>query len=188
MQLDWKQSESTQKPPEIDATSTASGVYLRRNITETETDGVVKYTYDEVLLPPEFKYDITDPEQYKAKLLQDFKTRVLAQNEMLYNAALNKPLPYGVYFLLAEWVTTYNNALSTAQRKEARGIVEPFNIAVLSPTGLQNISIATVNEFLPMFDIVSDEWARLIDKRNQYLVDIQNTQTLDALEAIEITY
>lgn len=68
MILTWKNSESYEKPLEVDTTLSASGVYYRRNITEEETETGIKYSYEETVLPNEFRYDIEDIEEYKAAI------------------------------------------------------------------------------------------------------------------------
>jgi len=189
MLLVWNYTESFDKPLEVDTASTPSGVYLRKDITEVETESAPKWTYQEAFLGAEYKFDATTLDEYLAKLLEALKMQAVMQNDKLYHAGLNKPLPYDDCFLLADWITTYNNALATAKSKEERGLEGSTNIIVLSITGqLKNILVYSVENFQPMFDIVADEWARLTDKRNQYLVEIQNTKTIDELDAIEIDY
>ena len=53
-ELNWRNSESFNKPEAIDSTSSPNGVYVRRFITEVTTeDGETKYTYKEAFLTQE---------------------------------------------------------------------------------------------------------------------------------------
>lgn len=80
----WKAVESLNKPLEIDCTLSESGVYVRKNIKEIQADDEqIKYTYDETVLSNEYRYDILDMEEYKAKLLEDFKASFNEYNEKI---------------------------------------------------------------------------------------------------------
>lgn len=65
LKMEWKQSESLERPAEVDETSSAFVVYLRKDITEVEvpaTDNApahTKYVYQEAILSKE------DYERYK---------------------------------------------------------------------------------------------------------------------------
>lgn len=55
MTLTWRKSESTERPLEVDTTSSRTTVFLRQNITETERDTedgdtVTMYEYEEAKL------------------------------------------------------------------------------------------------------------------------------------------
>lgn len=60
MILNWKTVESLEVPLEIDKNLSTSGVYYRKNIVESEG----KYSYEEVVLSNEFRFDIEDTEEY----------------------------------------------------------------------------------------------------------------------------
>lgn len=57
--MEWKRSESTVKPKEVDATSSSTTVYLHRNIVEKSRtddmsgDSINYYEYDEAKLTKE---------------------------------------------------------------------------------------------------------------------------------------
>ncbi len=53
MILSYKKSESAIRPETIDAMSSKTTVYLRRNITEVETEYGIMYEYDEAKLTKE---------------------------------------------------------------------------------------------------------------------------------------
>lgn len=59
LKMQWKESESLERPMEVDETSSAFVVYLRKDIVETEvpaTDNnpaTVKYVYKEAVLSKE---------------------------------------------------------------------------------------------------------------------------------------
>ena len=76
MKYEFKKANSTVQPPIIDKTSSAIGVYYRKNIVEkTDKQENVYYEYDEILLPRngEFQVDfeIEDLDIYAGKL-QEF--------------------------------------------------------------------------------------------------------------------
>ena len=76
MKYEFKKSNSAICPPVIDKTSSATGVYYRKNIVEkTDEDGNISYDYDEILLPKdgefEVYFDIEDLDIYAGKL-QEF--------------------------------------------------------------------------------------------------------------------
>lgn len=107
----------------------------------------------------------------------DIKTK-LEENTKAYNSALSSPLSCGVYLVLPEWVNTYSNTLQYAQRAESKGVSVSANIVVLKQDGeLSNIIVTSLAEFEPFYDIVADEWARITDKRNVYLCEIQNSSS-----------
>lgn len=51
--MEWYQTESTVRPKTIDITSSRVYNYVRRNIEETEVEGVVFYTYEEMKVKKE---------------------------------------------------------------------------------------------------------------------------------------
>lgn len=51
--MDWYQTESTVRPETLDITSSKVYNYVRRNIEETEVEGVVFYTYEEMKVKKE---------------------------------------------------------------------------------------------------------------------------------------
>lgn len=46
--MEWYQTESTVRPETLDVTSSRVYNYVRRNIEETEVEGVMFYTYEEM--------------------------------------------------------------------------------------------------------------------------------------------
>ena len=74
MILNWKRTESLEKPLEVDCTLSESGVFYRKNITEelVENNGEVytKFVYDEVILSNDFRFPILDTEEYKTAIQQ----------------------------------------------------------------------------------------------------------------------
>lgn len=66
MILNWKETESTEKPLEVDNTLSPNGVYLRKEIQELEG----KFRYKEVFLGQEYKCDSAPElvEMFKAEM------------------------------------------------------------------------------------------------------------------------
>jgi hypothetical protein len=92
MQLNWRLSESTNKPTEIDNTSSPCGVYVRKYIKEvqdTESD-IVKYQYQEAFL--------TSEEYQQYSLLQQINEQILQEDQseayLLYKQKLDTPVLY----------------------------------------------------------------------------------------------
>lgn len=76
MKYEFKKANSTVQPPIIDKTSSAIGVYYRKNIVEkTDEQENIYYEYDEILLPRngefEVDFEIEDLDIYAGKL-QEF--------------------------------------------------------------------------------------------------------------------
>lgn len=119
--------------------------------------------------------------------LKDFDiVKKLEENTKLYNQALNKPLPCGNCFVIADWMSTYSNTLTLAKKYTEEGKEVSANIVVLNALGkLENIVVSSYKDFEPFYNVVADEWARLIDLRNRYMVEIQNS---DNPKSIEIDY
>ena len=67
-------------------------------------------------------------------------------------------------------MSTYSNTYTLAKKIEDAG---------------ETVTISSLADFEPYYDAVSNEWARLIDIRNNYLVQIQNST---APQEIEIEY
>lgn len=116
--------------------------------------------------------------------LKDFDiVKKLEENTKLYNVALNKPLPCGNCFVIADWMSTYSNTLTLAKKYTEEGKAVSANIVVLNASGkLENIVVSSYAEFEPFYNVVADEWARLIDLRNRYMVEIQNSENPKDIE------
>ena len=52
MKIEWKKTQSTVKPNEVDYASSPNTVYLSRNISSSEIDGVTYYDYELAKLTP----------------------------------------------------------------------------------------------------------------------------------------
>lgn len=69
MKFTFKRVKGSANPPVIDATSSVTGVYYRKNVEEIiEEDGNILYTYDEIKMPNEYRFEIQDENIYAAKL------------------------------------------------------------------------------------------------------------------------
>jgi hypothetical protein len=189
MQLNWKQSESTQRPLEVDTTSTTSGVYLRRNIAETETDGVVKYSYDEVLLPSEYKYDIADVEEYLAKLLQEFKAQKQAESDTKNKTVEFIKTSYGKLKTttpVGELTTVMNSlAIIVQMSGNLQADMVRFYLEDGSIVGNQELN---QQQFAMLFSEVITAYKAIDNKSTMYKKAIQEAETLEELENIEINY
>lgn len=86
MLLDWKKAESLERPLEVDCTLSKNGVYFRKDIKEVQAgDGentYTKFVYNETVLSNDYRFDILDMDEYKAKLLEVFKQKRLQENEI----------------------------------------------------------------------------------------------------------
>lgn len=95
MELKWVTSESLVRPKRVDEKISESGVYLRRNIQEVETDDGVKYTYLEAYLTKE---EYKNYQLYKILLNEDdseayenYKLKLDTPVEYEENGHLYKP-------------------------------------------------------------------------------------------------
>ena len=69
MKFTFKKVNGSVIPPVIDTTSSATGVYYRKNIEEkTDDEGNISYIYDEIKMPNEYRFEIKDENIYAAKL------------------------------------------------------------------------------------------------------------------------
>lgn len=68
MLLKWKTVESLVQPLRVDTTLSEQGIYYRKDIKAVEIEDGLKYTYKEVFLSNEFRFDIEDPEEYVAAI------------------------------------------------------------------------------------------------------------------------
>lgn len=124
-------------------------------------------------------------EEHKSTVTKDRENKN-NENNSKYSDALQKPLSCGEYFVIADWMNTYTNTYTFAKCQEEAGIETNADIVVFDKTGkLVTITIKSITDFEPYYNIVSKEWARITDIRNKYMVAIQNT---DEPNSIEIKY
>lgn len=190
MKIVWKQAQSRNIPKEVDTDSSPDTVYLRRNIVSKEDEVGVYYTYDEAQVDGAYKFpSITTTSLYLLALLDAAKAEKLGELSYAYDAANKKPIPFEQYFLLADWMTTYNNAYTSAQTDVEQGTQDSIEVLVLTSYGrLNTIQVETLSEFLPFIRTVSAEWRRLIAIRNRTMIAIQNSLSQEDLENIVINF
>ena len=82
MQLNWRASESTEKPLEVDTEISTGRVFVRRNIIATDKDGTTYYQYEEAKLSKE-DCAIYLAEQ-NASYLSDISDAILEMSEIIY--------------------------------------------------------------------------------------------------------
>lgn len=118
--------------------------------------------------------------------LEGDRAKKNAENTQAYNNALQAPLVCGQYLVIAEWINTYTNTYTYAKKCTDEGIVPTADIVAFNHKGkLETVTISSIEDFLPFYQTVADEWARITDIRNKYLVQIQNA---DAPKDIVISY
>ena len=76
--MEWYTTQSTVRPETLDVTSSRVYNYLRRNIEETEVEGVVFYTYDEMKVKKDDWQMYLKQEQMTA----DFENALCEQDAM----------------------------------------------------------------------------------------------------------
>jgi len=157
--------------------------------------GRTSYETDEAvfaLLPNEIVNDegeIVENPEWPSMQLQKRRQERMQEVFEKFAAAQNKPLPFSDYFLLAAWATTYVNTLMQAQRFMELGVKDDFPVLVIRRDGsFANIIISEIEDFMPMFDVVEKEDARLKSLRNLLIVEVQDAKTIEELEAVEIDY
>lgn len=119
--------------------------------------------------------------------IEHVRTQKNIENQNHYTEALKTPVKVDdeTFFVLAEWTNTYSNALIKAQN--IIGDIT-INIPVINTLGkLENINVTNIDEIKKLYNSASDEWVRLINIRNGYLILIQNA-TLEELESLNFYY
>lgn len=107
--------------------------------------------------------------------IQKDKNEKNAENTAKYTEALNAPLVCGEYFVIADWINTYTNTYTYAKKQEETDSATRADIVVFDRTGkLVTITITCLADFEPYYNTVAEEWARITDLRNKYMVEIQN--------------
>lgn len=144
MRLNWKTVESLEQPLEIDKNLTSSGVYYRKNIVEE--DG--KYTYEEVLLSNEFRFNIEDTTEY----IEAINEKIDSINAELHITKLDffdnfcKPANISYQTLLAKVVECNMEAEWNLCNHIYYGVIKPFLSAL--PLGKTEDEIIEVFENL----------------------------------------
>lgn len=109
-----------------------------------------------------------------------------AENTKKYAEALNSPLVCGEYFVIADWINTYTNTYTYAKKATEEDKAPSADIVAFNKLGkLETITINSLADFEPFYNVVAEEWARITDIRNKYMVQIQNAT---APKEIEISY
>lgn len=115
-ELNWRNSESFNKPEAIDSTSSPNGVYVRRFITEVTTeDGETKYTYKEAFL--------TQEEYNQYQLMNTIAEQVLKEDTsdacVAYKAQLDTPVLYEVngHYYKPKWAADIYESLVSKGEK-----------------------------------------------------------------------
>lgn len=108
----------------------------------------------------------------------------------MFEQALKQPLQVADVYVLGEWANTYTNTYVALLTDLEDGVLDTeVNILVLLPNGLlKEELIETIEEFKPYYNAVKNNYKVKATKRNSYLVQIQNAQTIEELEAIIIEY
>ena len=148
MELNWKNSESFNKPEAVDNTSSPNGVYLRRFITAVETEeGETKYQYKEAFL--------TNAEYAEYSLLQNIAEQVLGEDSsdayLMYKQKLNTPVLYEVngHMYKPKWAAEIYEELVNRGEKFAElfpltiwdATEEPENVVKMSLEDLKALTI-----------------------------------------------
>ncbi|MDD3238215.1 MAG: hypothetical protein PHV37_08990 [Candidatus Gastranaerophilales bacterium] len=178
MKLNWRNVESLVEPLEVDAITTQSGIYLRKDITES--DG--KYTYKEVLLSNDYRYDILDTEEYKAKLLDDFKILVQEENENTLAAKKTITTSIGDFSIKTP---TYDFIFCLMALKDLPTGIPAGKLRLADGTAVPAMTQAQVQALYFEFTTLV---AELDTKFVGYKTNINAAATIDALEQIEIVY
>lgn len=178
MQLNWRIVESTEKPLDVDAELTQSGIYLRKDIEKIDD----RYKYKEVLLSNDYRFPILDTDEYKAKLLEVFKQEVHKENEAALAAIKTINTSIGEFSIKTP---TYDFIFCLMALKEfSSGIPEGkvrFANGEAAPAMTQPQVQALYLEF-------ANNIAELDVKFTTYKNQINNAESIDALEQIEIVY
>lgn len=193
MQLNWRKSESLQRPLEIDAALTKNGIYLRRNITEVQTGDEkeisTKFIYDEVLLPNTYRYNILDMDEYKAKLLEQFKSEQKINNAAALANVQSIDTTYGKVLIntpvgtIDSVVSGLLNLVNITKQNLPAGSFRTYINGISTPSPeLTPSQVASL--FVEVFKSINE----LDKKYKNYESLIDNTATLDDVIALEFEY
>lgn len=139
-----------------------------------------EYLYSGIQKAGDVEATQTEIDYWKANgsTLEGDRTKKSEENQIAYNASLQKPLICGKYIVIAEWINTYTNTYTYAKKCTEEGIAPTSDIIAFNHAGkLETVTISSLEDFLPFYQTVADEWARVTDIRNKNLVEIQNTTT-----------
>lgn len=176
--LNWKNVESLEQPLEIDAITTTEGVYLRKDI-KFEDD---KYKYKEVLLSNDYRYDILDTDEYRAKLLEVFKTERLKENETTLAEKKTIATTLGEFSIKTP---TYDFIFCLMGLKDLPTGIAEGTIRLADGTPLPAMTQAEVQAlYFEVFNAI----AQLDSKFTNYKKQILNAGNFDELEEIKIVY
>ena len=134
--------------------------------------------------------DITTTENYKNEQFSTKKQLKLTEVGQLFESSLNNPVAINDVFVLGSWANTYSNTLTAMKDDlEENGEVSPADIIVLNDKGLLiSITVSSVEDFLPYYRAVKNDYRAKITKRNEYLISVQNASSIEELSIIEIEF
>lgn len=171
MEIIYKQVQSSDKPIEIDITSSPGGVYVRRNIKQVEKEldngeKSIYYDYQEAFLNP------SEWEQYSSTLLvSEINGEENSKEFEEYKAKLKTPVEYiNGKFYKPSWIDLYSGIIDEFAVKidlygKAGGDIKPI---VELKTAIYDITAKAENAEMMTVKQVIDLWLFLYQKKEQY--------------------
>ena len=162
MTLTWKTAESKTKPDEVDASSTSSGIYVRKNIEKVTSENEsgeesIKYTYLECLM--------SETEYNNYSLEKNIVTSVLDEDDSTegeeYKTNLDTPVLYsnGLYYK-PNYISKYKSIMDDVKlaidlkEKAGEDITEYFSrtFNVYDATGTDENKVSmTISEITDLY-------------------------------------
>ena len=157
------------KPLEDSGAPVYNPEYETLNIGYSEDDGKIVRTYSVT----------SNIMQYKAYLL-------LKVDEW-YKRKENELIPVGNNFVKTEWFGTYSNVYQALKFAEENSIlIEPSAVIVASaPDEFINITVSSSSDLAPLYKAVMLKYQEVVQQRNFYLVQIQESSNVQELQEIE---
>jgi len=172
MILNWKETESTEKPLEVDNTLSPNGVYLRKDIQEL--DG--KFRYKEIFLSQEYKCDSV------SELLEMFKAEMQAENA---TALANKQTITTSIGEFSIKTPTYDFIFCLMALKDMPTGIPAGQIRFYGGAPAPAMTQAQVQALYLEY---AGRVAQLDGKFIDYKAAINNAETIQELEDIQIVY
>ena len=196
----FRKSSSTICPTVIDKTSSSFGVYYRKNIKQIQKENVngekiKEFEYDEIYLPNSFKFNIDDEDIYIAKIEEIIKTEKDKFNELkklrqLENDNKAKDARYNQEFTIT--IQDKECVFDTSMTTQA-DLLTAFCVCSTGTTYDNWVTNNGISLNLTLEDVILisntyKELSNVYDKWNDYKQKIEQAQTIEELNNLNLEY
>lgn len=201
MDYKFKKANSTVCPAVIDTTSSAAGIYYRKNIERIEIEDEftqekrIEFNYDEIFLPLEFKFNIQDTEIYAAKIEEilqklnvEFEQKKMQKH--LENAIKAKEARYNQEFSI---IIQNKECVFDTSAETQSDLLTAFAVCAQGETydgwvTNNGVELDLTLEDVTLIAATFKELSNVYSGWNEYKALIDKAETIEELEAIEINY